>query len=251
MPEQGLGLRLVLTDVANAEAQLATARNQVQIIIRRLEVLLGRYPSGKLLANAKLPMPPTTLAAGIPSELLTRRPDLRAAFNRLQAADSRLSASKKALLPRIALTASGGMSSAALTDIIDPRAAAWHLAAGLVQPIFAGGQLDAAIQLNSAKTQQAISVYQNTALNAFREVEQALAAEQWLRAQEKALQEAVNQTQASRQLAVYSYRQGLIQILTLLDSYRSAFTAQSEYLVVQRQLVNNRIALYLALGGGV
>jgi outer membrane protein TolC len=82
-------------------------------------------------------------------------------------------------------------------------------------------------------------------------VEQALAAESRLREQEQALREAVSQTEASRKLAVYSYRQGLIEILTLLDSYRSTFNAQSTHLAVQRQLLTNRISLYLALGGAV
>ncbi len=247
----GLDLRLVLTDLANAEAQLATAHNQVQFVTRRLEVLLGRYPSGELKQQSKLPAPPAVIAAGLPSELLTRRPDVIAAFNRVQAMDSQVFSAKQALLPRITLTASGGTSSAALMELIDPRAAAWNLAMGLVQPIFTGGKLTGTIRLNEAKAEEALNQYQSTSLNAFREVEQALAAEQWLRAQEQALQEAVEQTEASRKLAVYSYGQGLIQILTLLDSYRSTLTAQSEHLTVQRQLVNNRIDLYLALGGGV
>jgi multidrug efflux system outer membrane protein len=247
----GLDLRLVLTDLANAEAQLATARNQVQLVTRRLEVLLGRYPAGQLKQPGKLPAPPVALAAGLPSELLSRRPDIIAAFNRLQAMDARVFSAKQALLPRITLTANGGNSSAALTELIDPRAVAWNVAAGLIQPVFTGGKLTANIRLNEALTQEALHQYQNIALNAFREVEQALAAEQWLRAQEQALREAVAQTEASRKLAVYSYGQGLIQILTLLDSYRSTLTAQSDYLNVQRQLLNNRINLYLALGGGV
>ena len=128
----GLDLRLVLTDLANAEASVASSRNQVQIITRRLEVLLGRYPSGQLQENAKLPTPPNALAAGLPSELLTRRPDIIAAFNRILAADSRLSSAQKALLPRLTLTASGGTSSAALTELIDPRAVAWNVAMGLL-----------------------------------------------------------------------------------------------------------------------
>lgn len=247
----GLDLRLVLTDLANAEAQLASSRNQVQIINRRLEVLLGRYPSGQLKENAKLPAPPALIAAGLPSELLSRRPDIIAALHRLQAMDARVFSAKQALLPRITLTAIGGSSSAALAELIDPRAAAWNLAMGLVQPLLTGGKLTGDIHKNEALMQAALNQYQSTALTAFREVEQALAAEKWLRAQEQALQEAVKQTEASRKLAVYSYGQGLIQILTLLDSYRSTYTAQSEYLTVQRQLINNRIDLYLALGGGI
>jgi NodT family efflux transporter outer membrane factor (OMF) lipoprotein len=248
---RGLDLRLVLTDLENAKAQLAGSRNQVQIVTRRLEVLLGRYPANSLKNLSALPAPPSVLAAGLPSELLARRPDLVAALSRLQASDSRVESAKKTLLPRITLTAAGGTSSPALTELIDPRAVAWNAAMGLVQPIFTGGRLKAGIRLNEARTEEAFNHYQSTALNAFREVEQALAAEFWLREQEQALREAVEQTQASRKLAVYSYRQGLIEILTLLDSYRSTLNAQSAHLSVQRQLLSNRIDLYLALGGGV
>lgn len=248
---RGLDLRLVLTDQSNAEAQLAQARNDAQSLGRRLQTLLAEYPDGRLTIKNVLPEPPSALAAGVPSELLARRPDVAAAFKRLQAADARLVSAEKALLPRITLTAVGGTSSPALAELIDPRAAAWNLAAGLAQPLFTGGRLQADIKLNEAKVQEAYHQYQSVALNAFREVEQALAAESWLREQEKALREAVDQTQASRKLAVYSYQQGLIQILTLLDSYRSTLTAQSAHLLVQRQLLNNRINLYLALGGAV
>jgi NodT family efflux transporter outer membrane factor (OMF) lipoprotein len=248
---RGLDLRLVLTDLANAEAQVAQARNQVQLVTRRLEVLLGRYPASRLTETARLPEPPVAVSAGLPSELLARRPDLVAAFELLRAADSRVESAKKALLPRITLTASGGARSPALTDLIDPRAAAWNLAMGLVQPLFTGGRLKSEIRLNEALVKEALTQYHSTALNAFREVEQALAAEQWLRARERALREAVEQTEASRKLAVTSYQQGLIEILTLLDSYRSTLNAQSAHLSVQRQLLSNRIDLYLALGGGI
>lgn len=248
---RGLDLRLALTDLADAEAQLASARNRVQIAARLLDVLLGRYPDAGLVDQARFAELPPPVAAGLPSELLKRRPDIIAALERLRAADSRLESAEKALLPRIALTASGGTGSPALAELIDPRAAAWNVAMGLLQPVFTGGRLQAQIRLNEAEVEAALADYQGIALNAFREVEQTLAAEAWLRNQEKALKEAVEQTQASRKLAVYSYQQGLIEILTLLDSYRSALSAQSAHLAVQRQLLNNRVELYLALGGAV
>ena len=246
---RGLDLRLVLTDLANAEARLADTRNQVQIISRRLNVLLGRYPDDQLQRADHLPKLPDTLAAGLPSELLTRRPDLIAAFARVRSADASLASSQRALLPRLTLTTNGGTASSALTDIINPQAAAWNLTAGLLQPILTGDRLRSDIRMHKGLVEEALNYYHSTSLNAFREVEQALASEQWLRIQERALTEAVAQTQESRKLAVYSYRQGLIQILTLLDSYRSALDAQSAHLVMQRQLLNNRINLYLALGG--
>ncbi len=263
---RGLDVRLVLTDLANAQSQLAQSRNREQLIIRQLEILLGRYPDASLFDHAptheapliavdenqqKLPDPPPVLVAGLPAELLGRRPDLIAAFTRLRAADARLSSTKKLLLPRITLTAVGGTRDSALTDLVDPRAVVWNLFAGMTQPLFTGGRIRGSIHLNQARAEEALNRYQAVALNAFRETEQALAAEEWLREQEEVLREAVRQTEASQELALYSYRHGFIQILTLLDSYRSTFNAQSAHLAVKRQLLSNRVNLYLALGGGV
>lgn len=248
---RGLDLRLVLTDVANAEAQLADARNQVQFSQRQLQVLLGQYPDSKLTGETIFPSMPAQIAAGLPAQLLTRRPDLMAAFKRLQSLDAQLFSSEQALLPRLTLTAEGGTNSAALKDIVDPRAAVWNVATGLLQPILAGGRLQGDIRVNRARIQAALNDYRQTALTAFKEVEQTLAAEQLLRDQADALAEAVKQTEASRKLAVYSYQKGLIEILTLLDSFRSTLDTQSAYLAVQRQLLNNRIDLYLSLGGDV
>ncbi len=248
---RGLDLSLALTDLARAEALLAGTRNRVQSITRRLEVLLGRYPSGGLTETPRLPDPPPGVSAGLPSELLERRPDLIAAFERLRSADARVTSAKKARLPRITLTASGGTRSPALTELADPRAVAWNLAMGLVQPLFTGGRITAEIGLNEARANEVLNLYKNTMLNAFREVEQTLAAEEWLRNQERALRATVKQTDTSQKLAVYSYRQGFTQILTLLDSYRSTLDARSAHLAVKRQLLNNRIDLYLALGGVV
>jgi multidrug efflux system outer membrane protein len=245
-----LDLRLALTDLANAEAQIAEQRTRVQNLTRTLQALLGRYPDGHFAAADTLPALPKAVPAGIPSSLIERRPDLNAAFERLCAADKRLESARKALLPRFTLTASGGTGSAALSELVDPRAAAWHLALGLVQPIFTGGRLRGEIALQEARVEEALNGYRSAALNAFREVEQALAAEDRLREQERALEEAVRQTDASRKLAIYSYQHGLIEILTLLDSYRSTLNAQSAHLSARRQLLNNRIDLYLALGGG-
>ncbi|SEN52324.1 efflux transporter, outer membrane factor (OMF) lipoprotein, NodT family [Nitrosospira multiformis] len=248
---KALDVRLALTDLANAEAELTQARNQVQILARRLQVLLGRYPEAVLTATAELPELPPDMPAGLPSELLERRPDLVAAYDRLLAADSRLQSTRKLLLPRVALTAAGGMRSQALTELVDPRALAWNVLIGLAQPVFTGGRIRGQIELDKAQTEQALNLYKDTALNAFREVEQALAADEWLRKEEKALRNAVEQTEASRKLAVYSYQHGYIEILTLLDSYRSTLTAQSAHLSVRRQLLSNRINLYLALGGNI
>ncbi|SFE03225.1 efflux transporter, outer membrane factor (OMF) lipoprotein, NodT family [Nitrosomonas sp. Nm166] len=248
---RGLDLRLALTDLANAQAQLKQTSNRIQMVTRRLEILLGHYPAGEEMGLTTLPQLPATIPAGLPAELLERRPDLVAVFSRLQAADLRTVSSEKLRLPRITLTAAGGTRSADLTELIDPRAAAWNVFAGLMQPLFTGWRIEGEIFRNRARAEETLNIYKNTALNAFREVEQALAAEEWLRQQEASLRKAVEQTESSQKLAVYSYRHGLIEIITLLDSYRSTLNAQTAHLSVTRQLLSNRINLYLALGGDV
>lgn len=248
---QGLDLGLALTDLANAEAQLAEAQNQVQLSARRLEVLLGRYPAGEVKAQWPLPALPSTLTSGVPSELLTRRPDIAAAMERLRAEDQRLLSANLALLPRITLTAAGGTRSDSLKELIRPDSLAWNLGAGLLQPIFAGDQLQGEIARNRAAVTEALENFQQIALDAFREVEQALAAEERLSVQEQALADSVEHAKANQQMAVYAYRHGFTTILTLLDSFRGTLTAQSAHLTVKRRLLNNRIDLYLALGGAI
>ncbi len=248
---RGLDLRLALTDLANAEAQLQSTRNKIQKVTRRLEILMGRYPAGNEIVPTALPRLSSTIPAGLPAELLGRRPDLVAAFSRLKAADLRTASAQKLLLPRLTLTAAGGTRSPDLTELIDPRSVAWNVFSGMIQPVFTGGRILGEISRNQARAEAALNHYKDTALNAFREVEQALSAEALLTQQESYLENAVEQTESSQKLAVYSYRNGLIEILTLLDSYRSTLNAQTAHLAVTRQLLSNRINLYLALGGHV
>ncbi|MBL1266033.1 efflux transporter outer membrane subunit [Candidatus Methylomicrobium oryzae] len=248
---QGLDLSLALTDLSDARAELNDAANQVQLAQRRLEVLLGHYPAGAVERCRQLPELPAAMPSGLPAELLNRRPDIVAAFARLRAQDHRLSSARKALLPRVTLAASGGSLGRTLADLSDPRSAAWNLALGLTQPLYAGDRLQADIDLRAAQSGEALHRYRETVLQALREVEQSLAAEAWLRGREQALNAAVKQTETSRALAIYSYRNGTVDILTLLDSYRSTLIAQTALLDARLKLLNNRLDLYLALGGGV
>jgi NodT family efflux transporter outer membrane factor (OMF) lipoprotein len=248
---QGLDLSLALTDLSDARAELNDAANQMQLAQRRLEVLLGRYPAGTFERCRQLPELPAAMPAGLPAELLNRRPDIVAAFDRLRAQDHRLNSARKALLPRVTLAASGGSLGNSLADLSDPRSAAWNLALGLTQPLYAGDRLQADIDLRRAQSDEALHLYRETVLQALREVEQSLAAESWLRGREQALAATVEQTETSRALAIYSYRNGTVDILTLLDSYRSTLIAQTALLDARLKLLDNRLDLYLALGGGV
>ena len=245
-----LDLRLSLSNLASAEAELHRRRNQLQLARRQLEVLLGRYPEGTLSGSLELPSPADEIPAGLPATLVSRRPDLAAAEARLAASDARVAQARRALYPRIRLTGSGGTSTRELGDLLDGDFTVWSLAAGLLQPIFQGGRLRAGVDLEKARTRELLEVYVQAALTAYAEVEASLNAGTILSSREDALLVAVEQSVAARELAEERYEAGLEEIITVLDSQRRALTAESLLLAVRRQLLDVRIDLYLALGGG-
>ncbi|MCI0438278.1 MAG: TolC family protein, partial [Chloroflexi bacterium] len=242
---------LLQTDLSINEFQLAQRHDEYALARRRLEVLLGRYPAGLIETVEALPPFPGPLPAGLPSELLARRPDLVAALTRLKAAGLRVKEARAALLPRIQLTSSGGVSSEELNVLLDPKSLVWNVAGGLVQPILNGGRLRNEIRLNQARVEEALASYRNTVLTAFREVEDALTTEIWLGQQEHSLAEAVREAEASVELSKHAFRMGNPDLFSLLDSLRNLLDTRSQHLAVRRQLLSNRISLYLALGGGI
>jgi NodT family efflux transporter outer membrane factor (OMF) lipoprotein len=188
--------------------------------------------------------------AGLPSELLERRPDLAAAERRLAATNMRVREAKSALFPRISLTASGGRTSSELEDLLSSQFNVWSLAGNLAQPLFQGGRLWANVQLNRARATEALEQYLQTVLQAFGEVETALAGERLLAEREATLRAATEQSIAARRLAEDRYRNGLEDFVTLLEAQRRALEAESQWITVRRMRIENRINLHLALGGG-
>jgi NodT family efflux transporter outer membrane factor (OMF) lipoprotein len=245
-----LDVRLALTTAANAKSNLAQRRDQLQRTTRQYEILLGRYPDGEAELPAEIPALPPEIPAGLPAELLERRPDLVAAERRLASIDRRVAQAKRSLLPRISLTASGGTSTADLEDIVSDSFSVWSLAANVAQPIFEGGRLRANIAREKANVQTAAAQYAKTALTAFGEVEEHLTASAYLAEQEVQLAESLKQSRASLRLAEERYNSGLEIILTVLTSQAAVFDAESNLTAIRRQILDNRINLHLALGGG-
>ncbi|MFN7140845.1 MAG: efflux transporter outer membrane subunit, partial [Limisphaerales bacterium] len=145
-----LDLRLALSSESAANALVAQRERELQSAKRQLEILLGRYPAAKQPGADVLPRLTTEVPAGLPSELLERRPDLLAAERRLAGSNARVSEAKAALFPRIALTASGGRSSSELADLLSNQFNVWALAANFAQPLFEGGRIRGNIQLAQA-----------------------------------------------------------------------------------------------------
>lgn len=242
-------LRSIQSQTASAQAEVERRARLTGNARRSLEVLLGRYPADTLTAAASLPVVTRPVPPGLPSTLLERRPDLIAAERRLASADKRISEARKAMLPSISLTGSGGTATDQLKDLLDSSFSVWTLAGNALQPIFQGRRLIAGVERSKAEYQERLAAYAQVTLVAYREVEDALAAEQFLVEQEKALNEAARQAEAAQNLAWQRYRQGVGDITSALVAERTAFESQRNALLLRRERLINRVDLYLALGG--
>ncbi|MEM7199096.1 MAG: efflux transporter outer membrane subunit [Planctomycetota bacterium] len=245
-----LDLRLVRSNLATSRAGRHAAEEQLARTLRQLQLLTGRYPDGDVRHGLTLPPVPEAVPAGLPAELVRRRPDVVAAERRLAGSQARLEQARAALFPRISLTASGGTASQELDDLIDPDFFVWSVAGNLLQPLFDGDRLRNEVELQRARRREAMARYAQVALTAYTEVEGALAAEQHLRRREADLAVAATEAIAARDLAEQRYRGGLADLLTLLESQRRALDTARERLSVERQILDVRVDLHLALGGG-
>ncbi|MBL67521.1 MAG: transporter [Verrucomicrobiales bacterium] len=246
---EALDVRLMRTSVQNARNQLALRKRQHDGARRTLEVLAGRYPRKELEASAALPKMEKTVPTGLPSGLLERRPDIIAAQTKFNATHRRVAAARKALLPKISLTASGGTSSDELKDVLDIDHNVWSLVANLTQPLLNGGRLRAQVDRARALREEARFEFIQAALAAFQEVETSLAAEMFLKEQVAALDEAAAEARKAEALALSEYQAGLVEIIAVLEAQRRSFDAQRSLIEMQNERLQNRVDLYLALGG--
>ncbi len=244
-----LDVRMARTEVAAADNDVVRSRRDRDALKRRLDVLIGRYPSAEIKAVEHLPHIKNSVPSGLPSELLLRRPDLLAAEFRLSAAGEDLQEAGKNRLPSIRLTATGGLGSSGLGDLLDWDNLIWNLMAGVTQPLFQGGRLKAEEALARSEHAGEWEDYAQAVLVAFREVETALAAEVLYDEQQTFLEEASEESAMAAELALSQYAKGLTDVTTLLQAQRRAFNAKSTSLRTERERLDNRIDLYLALGG--
>lgn len=245
------------SDVVLAQASLQTyldAERQLDLAytksLRSLELLLGRYPAAELKTIDAWPRIDLPVEAGLPSELLERRPDIVAAERRVAAAFDRMQEAQAARLPRISLTA--GLSSITsemfvLKDRDNPNAS---IGAGLVAPLFHGGALQAQVEARSAEQKQATAAWAQTALKAFNEVETALSEEATLRQREPILDRQVKEAQRGLEIENARYRVGSRDQRTVTQQEMAVFAARSTLLRVQAERRVQRVNLLLALGGG-
>ncbi len=238
------------TNLANANANVAARAEQLQRTLRQLDLLCGRYPEGLLAGATELPAELPPVPIGLPSELLRRRPDLVAAERQLAAAGCRVDRATAALYPRLSLTASGGTTSTELEDLLDSDFSVFSLGANLLQPLFEGGALRAEVARTEALQRESLAIYQGAVLTAFTEIESALAATSAIDRRRDELVRAARSATLGRDLARERWQDGLTDFLAVSDGQRQAFTAESNRITAERQRLDNRIDLFLALGGG-
>ena len=244
-----LDLYLARNQVERERANLAQ-QEQTQLEARAaLQLSLARYPDGGLVIDGELPVPVDSIPTGLPSELLTRRPDIQRAWLSLLATDANLAAAHKARFPRLSLVGSSGVTSVEFSDLLDGGASGWSLAFGLTQPLFEAGRLAAQEKQALAQVRIAEQAWLDLVYRSFAEVENAISRTASLDARYKAQLEAEKNSRAALQLALDQYQRGLVTYTTVLESQRQAFDAAATVVQLKNQRLQNRLVLYIALGG--
>ncbi len=233
-----------LQSLASAKAQRAQAIGALRTGANALAALVGRYPGhvdpGKL---DTLPKQLMELDGGVPGQLLLQRPDLRAAFQQLQAADQSVGAAFAAHFPSISIGGSIGRA-------FEPTAGnVWSIFAGLTAPIFQGGAIHARYKERKAQLREAIATFKKALLNAVKEVEDALARGESTATRIKHLETRVAAAEGALRLSTDQYAQGLTIYLTVLTAEQALLGARTELISARRELISARVSLARALGG--
>lgn len=243
-------------DVYQARQNLSFAKSSrplfqanLAVTEHAIAVLTGSYPERGLAGTlAELPETPAAFPAGIPSQVLSRRPDVRAAFLRVKASDARVAEAIADRFPSINLLGSYGTSKTAFSSG-DISGVFWNVFASVIQPVIDGGRRRAEVERTEARFEEDLARYQKTVLTSVQEVEDALIRNRMTEERIRYLEERVEATAGSLRLSKERYLLGLSDYLPILTAQASNFTAESQLLAARRQLISDRISLVRALGG--
>lgn len=238
--------------VQSARVSYLTLQRQRAQAENALTLLVGRpltdLPPAQTLSEQNIV---TDIPAGLPSDLLTRRPDIRSSENRLRASNANIGAARAAFFPRISLTAGIGSASSELSGLFESGTRTWSFTPQLLLPLFDAGRNRANLSLAQARNNIAVVDYERTIQVAFREVADALAARATLEEEIEA-QRAVQDAQAERlRLADLRFQNGIASSIDLLDAQRELYTAQQQLIQARLLRLTNAIDLYRSLGGGL
>jgi multidrug efflux system outer membrane protein len=243
-------------DVVNSRADLKQAQSEVERgrllygeARRALEVLLGRYPAAEIETAARYPTLPASVAAGQPTTLLERRPDIVAAEREVVAAFREHEAAKLALLPDFSLSLLGGRISDPILSLLRLNPWLVSTAIGAFIPIYEGGALRATIRITTAQQAEAVARYGSITLAAFREVENTLANEDLLAARLALEERAALDRQTAVRIGTEQYRAGRLDELSVSQLQASDIATEAVVIKLRSAQFANRVRLHLALGG--
>ncbi len=246
-----LDVRQASRVLAGAETLVPQLEQDLGIIQQQLSVLLGRYPETRAPRRQPedyfkrlAPVPP-----GLPSDLLMRRPDIRAAEAQLRSLNDLVGVAKAARLPRITLTGEYGWSSEDLNKLLRTENIIWNLTAGLVQPVFDAGRLKAGQRAAEARYEQGAAEYVKAVLDAFADVERALLTRELQLDRREREITFLTEARATQRVAQNRYVKGLVNYLDVLNAQITRFQAEDSLVLVDLTILRNRVALHRALGG--
>ena len=242
-------LRLAETDVATSLADKAEMQGAVEAAKRQVELLVGRYPSAEVNGHLKLPAIPSRPPAGLPSELLMRRPDILAAERRYASSGASMKEARLAVFPTLNLTSSAGTSTESLSSLLDSQFGVWSIGSNLVQNILTGGRVKGEIERRSSVERQALAQLQSTVLNAFGEVETALAADKWLAKRITETMKAQKLANEAAEATEEDFSMGHVDLATVFTAQNRKINITSQVTLLRRLQLENRVNLHLALGG--
>jgi NodT family efflux transporter outer membrane factor (OMF) lipoprotein len=244
-------------DVSEAETLLNTTQGDYAGLgVQRaqfehaLAVLTGRPPAEFSAAEEALELQPPVIPAGLPSDLLERRPDIAAAERRMNANSALIGVARAAYFPNVALTGSGGLLSAALTQLFTVPSLVWTAAAIATQPLYAGGRLSAGVERANAVYEESVDIYRQQVLMAFQEVEDGLSGLRVLEEQAAAYDKAVQSAQRTVEISTSRYREGLAQYVEVITAETALLANERTAAQILEQRLLTTVQLIQALGGG-
>lgn len=235
----------VNTELSNTSQQLVNKT----LAIRQLEQLIGQYPKGKLFVEADLPLLSSVIPLGLPTDLVSRKPELLASWYQLLATDSALAYAHKQRFPSVSITASLSDDKQDITNLLSSSALGWSLLGNVAMPIFNAGKLKANEEKSRLLLKQTEQGYLSTLYDAFADVENAVTYEASLKERYDMMVTAKENALAAQILSFEEYQSGLVEYTTVLDAQTRSYNAQSAVIQIKNQLIINRIDLHIALGG--
>ena len=248
-----LDVQQAKTLLANTGAVIPALEDGIQGYIHRLGVLLGQPPEAllaELAAPAPIPSAPPLVPAGLPSDLLRRRPDIQLAERQLAASTARIGVATADLFPKFSLTGVAGYEGTSASDWFSGGSKFWSLGPTVQWRVFDAGRIRANIRVQNARQEEALAAYEETVLMSFEDVENSLVAYAKEQIRRRSLEDAVTSSQDSLHLANQLYSNGLASFINVLDAERSLYQAEDALVQSDKAVTQNLISLYKSLGGG-